>query len=91
MDPTYGEDEHGRYVASTVTCRDHSHEYRWYLLCPNCGTYRSGLLGVAHDFANDCPSCRGGPIGPTGVTSGPTSFRNQRQLAKKLAKKASVR
>jgi hypothetical protein len=33
------------------------------VLCPRCGSDRSGLLGCAHDYINDCSSCRGRPTG----------------------------
>jgi hypothetical protein len=43
-------------------------EHEWPRTCPRCGEDRSGLLGNAHDFINDCPSCRRGVTGVTGPT-----------------------
>ena len=82
---TRSADERGEYIASSHVLSDSSVcEHRWYLLCPLCGADRSGLLGNAHDFMNDCPRCRGGPTGPTGPVPF-ISARNARRLAKRRA------
>lgn len=69
VDPS---DSLGPYIVSVCVDRGVERAYRWYLTCPRCKESRIGLLGTAHDFGADCPSCRhqrsmGGSTGPTGA------------------------
>jgi hypothetical protein len=44
------------------------HKVEWSIICPTCGSDRSGLLNCSHDFINDCPKCRRGIEGCSGST-----------------------
>jgi len=54
--------------------------------CPRCGASRKELLGVVHDWINDCPECRPGPQGPIDFTPPVIRIKHRR-----AAKRAEIR
>jgi len=49
-------------VALTIRSLDRG-DMKMDLICPTCGSDKSGLLGCSHDFILDCPKCRKGFTG----------------------------